>query len=33
VTFLAFQMEEGGLDVKLVILGATDVGKTSLTMR
>jgi len=26
-------MEEGGLDVKLVILGATDVGKTSLTMR
>lgn len=27
------KMEEGGVDVKAVILGATDVGKTSLTMR
>jgi len=26
-------MDDGGLDVKAVILGATDVGKTSLTMR
>ena len=26
-------MDDGSLDVKLVILGATDVGKTSLTMR